>query len=287
MVQGACLVVAVDDDHHLLGAEHGAYAHGQGRLGHLVHIVVEEAGVGDDGVRGQRLLARAAAQGRARLVEGDVPVGTDAAHEEVYPAVGLDFLLKAGALGIQVGGVAVQDVGILGLDVDVAEEVVPHEGVVALGVLLGQAHILVHVEGDYVLEGNDALLVQVDQLLVHAQGRRACGASQHEGFFRRRIGGLDLGSHVMGCPLGCGLIIRFDNYSHNLCILKVNGFEKNCRNCRCPHGDFSPGLSSGGRPWRVPAAGPVPAPAGSWPASSPRGRPPARTCPSRPARACA
>ena len=43
MIQGACLVVAIYNDHHFLGAEYSAYTYGQSRLGHLVHIVVEEA----------------------------------------------------------------------------------------------------------------------------------------------------------------------------------------------------------------------------------------------------
>ena len=54
MIESACLVVPVDDNHHFLGTEHGAYAYGQSRLGHLVDIVVEETGVGDDGVQYRR-----------------------------------------------------------------------------------------------------------------------------------------------------------------------------------------------------------------------------------------
>lgn len=42
--------------------------------------------------------------------------------------------------------------GVLGVDVDVGEEVGPHEGMVALWVVAGEADVLVHVEGDDVFE---------------------------------------------------------------------------------------------------------------------------------------
>ena len=54
-LQSASLVVAVDQNHHLLGVHHSTYTNGQRQLGHLVDVVVEEAAVGNDGVGGQRL----------------------------------------------------------------------------------------------------------------------------------------------------------------------------------------------------------------------------------------
>ena len=152
VLQGAGLVVAVADDEHLFGIHHGAYADGQGCLGHLVHVVVKEAAVGDDGVCGEALDASAALEGAERLVEGDVSVGADAAHEEVYAAGSLDGSLVLSALSGEVLGVAVEDVYVLLLDVDVGEEVGPHEAVVALGVLFGQTYVFIHIECDDVLE---------------------------------------------------------------------------------------------------------------------------------------
>ena len=43
-------------------------------LGDLVDVVVEEAGIGNDGVRGERLHTRAGRERGARLIEGDVAV---------------------------------------------------------------------------------------------------------------------------------------------------------------------------------------------------------------------
>ena len=51
---------------------------------------------------------------------------------------------------------------------------------IALGVVLGDADILVHVEGDDVLEGDLAGLVGLHQLLIHAQGGAARGQPQHK-----------------------------------------------------------------------------------------------------------
>ena len=43
VVESLSLVVAVGENEHLLGIHHSAYAYGNGSLGHLVHVVVEEA----------------------------------------------------------------------------------------------------------------------------------------------------------------------------------------------------------------------------------------------------
>ena len=94
----------------------------------------------------------------------------------------------------------------------VREELAEHEGVVGLGVVLGQADVLVHVEGDDVLEaaprragsavvhlaphsplkrGRDsrklALLNEFYEVLVCRDGRRARRKPEHERLLRRRL----------------------------------------------------------------------------------------------------
>ena len=170
MCQRACLVVAIGYDEHFLGIHHSANTDGEGCLGHLVYIVVEETAVGDDGVCRQALHAGAALQGAEGLVEGDVTIGANAAHEEVNAAGILDGLLVGSALGSQILGIAVQDVHVLLLDVNVREEVGPHEAMVALGVLFGQTYIFVHVKGDDILEADLTSLVELDEVLVQTQG---------------------------------------------------------------------------------------------------------------------
>lgn len=148
------LALADDDDHHLARLEHRLHAHRQGHARHLVNVAVEEARVGQDGVVGERLDARAAGERRAGLVEGDVAVLADAGQEEVDAAARLDGVFVGDALGLEVGRVAVEDVHVGGVDVDVGEEVLPHEGVVRLGMVARDAHVLVHVEGDDIFKRN-------------------------------------------------------------------------------------------------------------------------------------
>jgi len=215
VLQGASLIVSVADDEHFLGIHYSTYADGQGCLGHLVHVVVEEAAVGDDGICGEALHTGAALQGAEGLVEGDVSVGTDAAHEEVDATGCLDGSFVLSALSSKVLGVAVQDMYVLLLDVDMGEEVCPHEAVVAFGMLLGQSDVLVHVESDDVLEGNLAGLVHLNEVLVEAQGRGTRGAAQLEGLLGGGVGSVNLCSNILSSPAAQVLIVRFDDYSHS------------------------------------------------------------------------
>ena len=120
----------------------------------------------------ERLHPRPGDQGGARLVEGDVSVGPDSADEELDPARLSDLPLVGVALRLEVGRVAVQQVGVLRLiqsfqiddltpedvegnsylNVNVSEEVLPHVGVVALLVGPRQLHVLIHVEGLHILK---------------------------------------------------------------------------------------------------------------------------------------
>lgn len=67
----------------------------------------------------------------------------NAGEEEVNAARALDPAFVIYALGFKVGGVAVEDVDVVGVYIDVLEEVLPHEAVVALWVISGDPDILV------------------------------------------------------------------------------------------------------------------------------------------------
>lgn len=169
VAQGAGLVVAVDQQEHRAGVHHCADAYGKGGLGHEVDVALEEAGVGDDGVGGEGLDAGTRRERGAGLVEGDMSVGTHTAHEEVNTSVAVDFLLEAAAFGLKVGGVAVEDVDVFAGNVDVVEEIVPHEAVVALRMVLGKTHIFIHIEGDDVAKRHIPFLVKLDELAVEPE----------------------------------------------------------------------------------------------------------------------
>ncbi len=81
--------------------------------------------------------------------------------------------------------------------------------------LLGQTHILVHVEGNYVLEAYLASLVHLDQVLVQAQGRTTGGATQLEGLLGGGVGSIDACSNVLGGPAAQLGVIRLNDYSHS------------------------------------------------------------------------
>ncbi len=83
MTKGTGLVVAIHHDHHLLSVHDGAYTYCQCGLRNQVDIIVEKTTVGDDGIGGEGLLAGATLQAGAWLVEGDMAVGANAAHEQV------------------------------------------------------------------------------------------------------------------------------------------------------------------------------------------------------------
>ena len=168
VTKGAGLVVTIHHDHHLLGIHHGTDSDGQSCLGNQVDIIIEETTISNHGICGERFLTGAALQAGAWLVEGDVAVGTDTTHEQVDAACCLNSFLVVLALCFQILGIAIEDMYILFLDVNVTEEVVPHEAVVALGMFLGEVHVLVHVERDHILERYLASLVQGNQFSVHA-----------------------------------------------------------------------------------------------------------------------
>lgn len=152
-LQGGGLAGAEDDDDDLARLEHGLDADGEGHAGHLGDVVAEEARVGEDGVVGERLDARPRRQAGPGLIEGDVAVLADAAEEQVDAAGRLDLLLVLHALGLEVRRVAVQDVHVVRPDVDVREEVLPHERVVAFRVVPRDADVLILWETGDVLGG--------------------------------------------------------------------------------------------------------------------------------------
>ena len=162
MTKGTGLVMTIDHNHHLFRIHHCTDTYGESGLGDLIDVIVEEAAVGDDGIGSQGLLAGTACKAGAWLIEGNMAVGANAAHEQVDTACCLNGFLVILALCLQILGIAIKDMDILFLDVDVAEEVVPHKRVVALGVFLGEVHILVHVERNDILELYLTSFVQSD-----------------------------------------------------------------------------------------------------------------------------
>ena len=138
-------------------------------------------------------------------------VRSDTAKEQVDTACFLYHLLVVGTLGVEVFGVAIENVDILGGAVDVVEEVATHERVVTLGMALGQSYILIHIECDDVLEADFASLVGFYEAAIHTLGRRTRRQSQHKRFLRCRGSSVDTFNDMIGSPLRQLRIVGFDN----------------------------------------------------------------------------
>ena len=181
--------------------------------------MAEKARVRDDRVLRERLDSRARAERRKRLVEGQMSVRSDAAHEQIDASCLLDPRLVVRALFLQIGRVAVENVHVFGLDVDVAEKVVPHERVVAFGMVFRNADVFVHVERNDVGERDLSGLAHFDQLAIGPQRSGARGQTQYERAVRRFRMFVDPPGDMGGGPGRSLFVGRFDDDSHVLCLL--------------------------------------------------------------------
>ena len=127
--------------HYLLGIHDSTYTDCESGLWNQIYVIVEETAVSNDGIGGQGLLTGTALKTGSWFVEGNMSIGTNTAHEEVNTTCILDSLLVILTLDLQILGVTIEDMDILFLNVDVAEEIVPHEGVVTLGMIFGEIDI--------------------------------------------------------------------------------------------------------------------------------------------------
>ena len=127
MLESTSLVVTIANEEDFLGSHYSADTNCEGLLGHEIDIVVEEARIGYDGVGSQRLDMSKAIERRAWLVESKMAIGTNATHEKMNATSSSNSLLIISTFSIQVFGISVEDMNVLRLDVDVAEEILPHE----------------------------------------------------------------------------------------------------------------------------------------------------------------
>ena len=204
--------MAADLDDNFLSVHNGSDAGAQRICGHLLRIIVKETGVNDSCVSCELSEAGAGCKGSAGLVESDVAVDADAAQEQVDAAVRSDLRLIVRALCFQILCKSIQDIDVLLRNIDMIKEIIMHEVPVALVVLFGKSYILVHVEGNDVLEGNLACLIHSYQLIVDADRGGAGGKAQNErSVFLVR---LDLSRNVISCPFAHVVVIFLNNYSH-------------------------------------------------------------------------
>ena len=117
VADGGGFVRAEGQEQAAAGFQNSANPHRDRQPRHFV-LAAEVAGVVADGFAGQRLQSRAAAEGRAGFVEGDMPVAADAEDLQINPAGILDLLLVEPAVGLEIERPAVGDMRAAGVDID-------------------------------------------------------------------------------------------------------------------------------------------------------------------------
>ena len=177
---GVCLVLACGDHYYLPCSHDARKAHRCGLGGHLGDVSVEESGVVAPGLLGKIHEVCKGIERAARLVEGDVSVASYAQHLDVYDVPG-ELVLVGPAVRLGILAAAQRNVDVLIRDVDVVEEVLVHEGPVALPVVSGKTDVLVEIECKDVLVAGAVLLVVLYHLLIKPDGGGACSKAQHRG----------------------------------------------------------------------------------------------------------
>src|SRR5690606_32663385 len=110
----------------------------------------EEPGIVFTGRRGERLHTGTGAERRTRFVERDMSVCTDTQQLQIEPSSLSDLILVPLAVCIDVRRHAVEYVDVARIGIDVAEQVISHEPVVALLMRARKAYVFVEVErGDF------------------------------------------------------------------------------------------------------------------------------------------
>ncbi|MPN06734.1 hypothetical protein SDC9_153990 [bioreactor metagenome] len=98
-------------------------------------------------------------------------VGTNTSKEQIDTSVRSDFSLISSTFSIQIRSIAIQNVYIFLLHINMTEKIIPHEGVIALFMALWYSHIFIHVKSNHIFKRNFTLLVKVNQVFV---GTKRC-----------------------------------------------------------------------------------------------------------------
>lgn len=85
-------------------------------------------------------------------------IAAETSQEQLNATNSDDGLFVGLALRCKVCSIAVKDMNVARVNVDVLKEVVPHKRVIALGVITGQTHILVHVKSVNMAETQETIL---------------------------------------------------------------------------------------------------------------------------------
>ena len=167
------------EEQDFAGFEDGADAHGDGAAG-AFFTGSEKFGVVVESFLVEDFQTRARAEAGSGLVETDVAVAADAEELQVDAAGLADGVFVGFAVVVVVAtDGAIGDVDVVGIDVDVGEEILLHEMMETLRMRGGEAEVLVKIESDDLGEIERAGFVETDEFLV--DGDHGAPGGQAEG----------------------------------------------------------------------------------------------------------
>ncbi len=122
-----------------------------------------------------------------RLIEANMAIAPDAKKLQIWisclcdkPIVGL-----ACSLSIKIG--PVRDMRTREVDIDVIKEILAHEVVIALRVVMRQPAVLVEVIRTYLRKINVTLAIPLNELLIGAYRRGSCRQAQNRVWFENHL----------------------------------------------------------------------------------------------------
>ncbi len=191
----------------------------------------------------QRDQAGPALEAGARLVESDVAGAPDAENLEVDAARGPNRLLVAPAFLFDqfARSVAPGEVHVGRRDVEMGEEVLPHEPMVGMQAFRAHRVVLVEVERHDVAEAEALVPVEPDQLAVHTDWCRTGSETQHGVPALARPGGDQVRDPAGHHP--AEVVVIFDDDGRDL-LLCGHGIRSQGRR---PRRRSQPGRPRGGR----------------------------------------
>lgn len=172
------LVFAAYNQKNLLGSHDGSNAHGVRLAGHFV-CGIEQAAVRIDGAFRQIDAVGFLGEFISRLVEADVPVVTKTEKLQVNAARQGNGGFVGIACGLGVGVGAVRDMRVFRTDVHMVEQMLLHEVMIALLVIVRKAAIFVKIKRGDAGEIEVFLFVALNELGIQALGRRTRGKAEH------------------------------------------------------------------------------------------------------------
>lgn len=179
LFEDVCLAFAGHDHHNPPRLHDAADAHRVGEMRHIRFRRKKTLVRLNGGIR-QRNAVCVLLEHVLRLVEADVPIWPKPQQLEINAAKLADGRVVMAALRVAVLGHAIRNVRVPQVNLDMVEEILPHEMRIALRMAGGQPDIFIQIYRRYLPEINIALMLPRDELLIRAN-RAGAGCQSKNG----------------------------------------------------------------------------------------------------------